>query len=288
MAETLVLRTAVGKHDHVKPLKDGRVRSSRVTLEFQEFDPLPKAFRTMVRGGDLDLSEMAIVTHLLAHHYGKPITGLAVPLWSRLPHTNLVCPVESKVDGPRDLENTKVGVRAYAQTSGVWVRGILQHEYGVDLNSITWVTMEDAHLSEYDDPAIAVRNQSTMALRPLMLAGELSAIMGEREVDPAGIRSVVPDAEKAAKDWIAASGIVPINHVLTVKTALMEEHPWLAGELMELFDEARRVAEADGAAPPPPYGLEENRRSLQLAFNYSAEQQITPRVYDVDELFPSI
>ncbi|WP_455274989.1 hypothetical protein [Rhizobium herbae] len=288
MAEQLVLRTAVGKHDHVKPLKDGRVRSSRVRLSFEEYEPLPKAFRTMVRGGDLDLAEMAIVTHLLAHHYGKPITGLAVPLWSRLPHTNLVCPSASPVLTPRDLEHTRVGVRAYAQTSGVWVRGILQHEYGVDLESITWVTMEDAHLSEYEDPAITVRNQSEMALRPMMMAGELSAIMGEREVDPSGIRPVVPDAEKAAQDWIASTGVVPINHVLTIRTALVEQHPWLMGELMELFDEARHVAEADGAAPPPAYGLEANRRSLQLAFTYSAEQRITPRIYDVNELYPSI
>lgn len=288
MTEQLVLRTAVDKHDHVKPLRDGRVQSGRVRLAFEEFEPLPKAFRAMVRGDDLDLSEMAIVTHLLAHHYGKPITGLAVPLWSRLPHTNLVCPAGAALRDPRDLETTKVGVRAYAQTSGVWVRGILQHEYGVDLSRITWLTMEDAHLSEYEDPAITQRNQSSTALRQLMLEGELSAIMGERKVDPSDIRTVIPDAEKAARDWIARTGIVPINHVLTIKTALTEEHPWLMGELMELFDEARRVAEADGAAPPPAYGLAVNRDSLQRAFVYSAEQHITPRVYDVDELFPSI
>jgi len=286
MAEQLVLRIAVGKHAHAKPLKDGRVSSSRVRLEFREYEPLPKAFRTMVRGDELDVSEMAVVTHLLAHHYGKPITGLAIPLWSRLPHTNLVCRDDSAIAGPRDLQGTKVGVRAYAQTSGVWVRGFLQHEYGVDLNSITWVTMEDAHLAEYDDPAIAVRNTSPLALRPLMMAGELSAIMGEREVDPSGIRPVIADAENVAKAWIEKTGISPINHVLTVRNALLAEHPWLAGELMELFEEARRVAVADdGAEPPPAYGLEANRASLQLAFDYSAEQLITPRVYTVDELF---
>lgn len=288
MAEKLVLRTALGKHSHVQPLKDGRVQSSRVRFEFQDYEPLPKAFRTMVRGGDLDISEMAIVTHLLAHHYGKPITGLAIPLWSRLPHTNLVCPTDSPVKGPRDLAGTKVGVRAYAQTSGVWVRGFLQHEYGVDLEGITWVTMEDAHLSEYEDPSNVERNRSELALRPLMLSGALSAIMGEREVDPSGIRTVIPDAETIADAWIARTGIVPINHTLTVKTALVEDHPWLLGELMEIFEEARRIAIADGAPPPPTYGLEANRASLQLAFAYSAEQRITPRIYDANELYPTI
>ncbi|WP_395448913.1 hypothetical protein ACHMW7_03075 [Aminobacter sp. UC22_36] len=287
MAQPLVLKTALGKHDHVKALKDGRVRSSRVEMVFEEFEPLPKAFRTMVRGGDLDISEMAIVTHLLAHHYGKPITGLPVPLWSRLPHTNLVCPADSCVKGPRDLAGTKVGVRAYAQTSGVWVRGFLQHEYGIDLDGITWITIEDAHLSEYEDPSNTERNRSELALRPLMLSGALSAIMGEREVDPSGIRTVIPEAQATAEAWIARTGIVPINHTLTVRSALIEAHPWLAGELMEMFEEARRIAIEDGATPPPAYGFEENKASLQLAFAYSAEQRITPRVYDAKELYPA-
>lgn len=288
MAQPLVLKTALGKHDHVKPLKDGRVRSSRVKLVFEEFEPLPKAFRTMVRGGDLDVSEMAIITHLLAHQYRKQITGLPIPLWSRLPHTNLVCPVESPVNGPRDLAGTRVGVRAYAQTSGVWVRGFLQHEYGLDLDGITWVTMEDAHLSEYEDPANTERNTGGLTLRPLMMSGALSAIMGEREVDPSGIRTVIPDAQATAEAWIARTGIVPINHTLTVKTALIEDHPWLAGELMEMFEESRRVAIEDGATAPPAYGLKANLASLQLAFAYSAEQRISPHVYDANELYPAI
>jgi len=289
MSEKLLLRTALGKHTHVKPLTDGRVSSSRLTFEFRDYEPLPKAFRTMVRGDELDVSELAVVTHLLAHHYAKPLTGLAIPLWSRLPHANLVCPADSAIREPKDLNNTKVGVRAYAQTSGVWVRGIIKDDYGVDLSSITWLTMEDAHLSEYTDPANTVRNDKSGGLRDLMISGELSAIMGERVVDPSGIRTVVPEGDGAAEAWIERTGIVPINHVLTVRNELLADHPWLAGELMELFEEARRVAIAeDGATPPPAYGLEANRRSLQLAFDYSADQQVTPRRYEVDELFVRI
>lgn len=289
MPEKLLLRTALGKHAHVKPLTDGRVSSSRVDFAFVDYDPLPKAFRTMVRGDELDVSELAVVTHLLAHHYAKPLTGIAIPLWSRLPHANLVCPAGSAIREPKDLNGTTVGVRAYAQTSGVWVRGIIKDDYGVDLDSITWLTMEDAHLSEYADPANTLRNESAMGLRELMLAGKLSAIMGERTVDPSGIRTVVPDGDRAAEAWIARTGIVPINHVLTVRNTLLAEHSWLAGELMDLFAEARRIAVAeDGATPPPAYGLEENRRSLQLAFDYCADQKVTPRRYEVDELFVRI
>src|ERR1700754_1278135 len=137
MTEPLVLRTAVGKHAHAKPLREGRVTSPRIRFDFVDMDPLPKAFRLMVRGGDLDVSEMAVVTHLMAVHYGRPLTGLAIPLWSRLPHTNLVCATDSDIRVPADLNGRKVGVRAYAQTSGVWVRGVLADEYGVDLDSMT-------------------------------------------------------------------------------------------------------------------------------------------------------
>jgi len=285
MADRLKLRIALGKHDHVKPLREGRVRSSRIDFEFVDIEPLPKAFRQFVNGDGLDVSELAVVTHLLAHHYGRPIKGIAIPLWSRLPHTNLVCPFDSPIAAPADLDGGKVGVRAYGQTSGVWVRGVLASEYGVDLDSITWGTMEDAHLPEYVDPDNTVRYIPPPALRDLMMDGEFAAIMGERVVDPIGIRPVIPGATEAAHAWIARTGIQPINHILAVRNELTDAHPWLAAELFALFDRAREIAEAEGAAPPPPYGLEQSRASLQLAMQFSADQRITPRVYGVDELF---
>ena len=288
MADRLTLRTALGKHDHVKPLRDGRVTSPRISFEFVDIEPLPKAFRQFVNGDGLDVSELAVVTHLLAHHFGRPIKGIAIPLWSRLPHTNLVCPADSPIALPADLNGGKVGVRAYAQTSGVWVRGVLATEYGVDLDSITWGTMEDAHLPEYADPANTRRYTAPPALRELMMEGEFAAIMGERVVDPSGIRPVIPDAEQVAHDWIRRSGILPINHILGVRNELTDAHPWLAAELFELFDRAREIAVAGGAVPPPPYGLEKGRASLQLAMQFSADQRISPRVYDVDEMFHPI
>ncbi len=285
MADKLHLRMALGKHDHVRPLVDGRVSSSRIDFEFLDIAPLPKAFRQMVRGSDIDVSEMAVATHLLAHHFGKPITGLAIPLWSRLPHTNLVCDAATNLNSPRDLEGARVGVRAYGQTSGVWVRGVLAHEYGVDLDSITWVTMEDAHLAEFVDPPTTERSPSGTALRQLMVDGQLLAIMGERIVDPAGVKMVIADAENAALAWIERTGIRPINHTLAVRNALLAEHSWLAGELMELFERARIAAQADGAAVPQAYGFAANEGGLQTMLDYAAEQHLTPRAYRADELY---
>jgi 4,5-dihydroxyphthalate decarboxylase len=285
MGEPLVLRTALGRHDHLRPLRDGRVASDRLRMEFVDFDPLPKAFRRMVREGDLDLSEMAVVSHALAVDHGKPIVALAIPLWSRLPHTNLVCMSNSSVTGPKDLEGTRVGVRAYAQTSGVWVRGLLQTEYGVNLGRITWVTMEDAHVSEYADPSGVVRNTRPGGLRQLMMDGDLAAIMGERIVAPQGVRTVISDAKTAAQMWVRKSGIMPVNHILAMKTGLLAENPWLIRELYELFETARRAAVADGAEPPTEYGLGANRRSLQLLLDFCFDQNVLSRGYNVDEMF---
>lgn len=285
MADRLKLRTALGKHDHVKPLRDGRVKSPLIEFEFIDIDPLPKAFRQFVAGDGLDVSELAVVTHLLAHHFGRPIKGIAIPLWSRLPHTNLVCAADGPIATPADLDGRKVGVRAYAQTSGVWVRGVLASEYGVDLDSITWGTMEDAHLPEYVDPENTKRYAAPPALRALMMDGEFAAIMGERVVDPSGIRPVIADATETAHAWIERTGIQPINHILAVRNELTDAHPWLAAELFALFDRAREIAVAEGAVPPPHYGLERSRASLQLAMQFSADQRITPRVYGVDEMF---
>ena len=285
MTTPLHLRVALGRHDHVKPLRDGRATSPRLALEFVDYDPLPKAFREMVRGDTLDVAEMAVVTLLLAHHFGRRLRGLAIPLWSRLPHTNLICAQESPIRGPADLDGQKVGVRAYAQTSGVWVRGILANDYGVDVNRITWGTMEGAHLPDYVDPPNTRRYTAPPGLREWMLQGEFAAIMGERIVDPAGVRSVIPDAKLTAQNWIDRTGIHPVNHTLSVRGALLEQHPWLAQELSDLFGRARELAIADGAESPPAYGLEANRASLQLCLQYSYEQKITPHLHDVAEIY---
>ncbi len=282
VADRLILRTALGKHDHVKPLKDGSIPSDRVRLELVEFDPLPKAFRHMVRGGDLDVSEMALTTHLLAHHFRKALTALPLPRWRRLHHSNLVCASGSTIAGPKGLEGKKVGVRAYSQTTGVWIRGILASQYGVELDKITWVTMEDAHVAEYQDPPGVVRHTGGKSLRDLLLSGELAAIMGERDVDPNNIRPVIADADAAGEKWSRETGIFPVNHVVSVRTALLQSHPWLGDELMRMFEAAR----VKSGVRTLPYGLEPNRAAMQMLLDFAANQRLTPRTYRVDELFP--
>jgi 4,5-dihydroxyphthalate decarboxylase len=273
----------LGKHDHVEPLKDGTITSDRISFEFVEFNPLPNAFRAMVRGDKLDVCEMALTTYLLALEFGKALAALPIPLWRRLHHGNLVCRADASIRSPKDLKGLKVGVRAYSQTTGVWIRGILKSQYDVDLDSITWVTMEDAHVAEYCDPRNAVRNVKSQTLRELLLTGELAAIMGERNVDPADVRPVIADSRAAGEEWSRRTGVFPVNHILSVRSALLRQYPWLAAELMRMFDEAR-VAGAPGTAASE-YGLEANRAAMQMLCDFAADQKLTSKVFRVDEVF---
>ncbi len=282
MPTPLRLRTAIGPYPHVRELRD----SERVAFDFVEITPITRAFRRMARDLEFDLCEMAAVTLAQAHAYGKPIAGLSAVVTRGFRHSALICRRDSDLRGPEDLPGKRVGVRAYSQTTGVWVRGILQHNYGIDPASMTWVTEEDAHVAEYHDPPFVVRAPAGRDLFAMLRAGEIDAVVTLQKADPAAMRTVIPDADAAAADWFRRTGIHPVNHVITITREKLAAHAWLADELMRLF------AAAKAAVPSPattdealPYGLEANRAAIELLTRFAAEQGLTPRAYAADELF---
>jgi 4,5-dihydroxyphthalate decarboxylase len=222
---SLILRTALGKSPLVRALKDGTVTSDRVGFDFVEIDPITRAFRRMTRGLEFDLCEIALTTHAQARAYAKPITALPVVLLSGLHHGALVCRRAAPLRGPADLPGKRVGVRAWSQTTGVWVRGILQDEYGIAPDSMTWVTAEDAHVREFVDPPFVQRMAPEQDLARMLLAGDIDAGIALSGLDPAAVRTVIPDADAAAAAWQRKTGVYPINHVVVVKDALLAGHP---------------------------------------------------------------
>jgi 4,5-dihydroxyphthalate decarboxylase len=274
----LRLRTALGKSPLVRALKDGEVSSDRIGFDFVEVDPITRAFRRQTRGMEFDLCEIALTTHAQARAYGKPITALPVVLLGGLHHGALMCRVSSPLRGPADLVGKRIGVRAWSQTTGVWVRGVLRDEYGVAPDAMTWITEEDAHVQEFSDPPFVQRMAQGQDLRMLLLSGEIDAVIAVAGVDPAKVRTVIPDADAVAQEWSRRTGVNPVNHVVVVKDALLAEHPWLADELMRLFVEAKGDS-------PVPYGVETNRPAIEMLMRYAAEQGLIPRLYSVEELF---
>lgn len=280
MTEPLVLRTALGLSPLVRALKDDRVTSDRIRFDFVEVEPVTRAFRRMTRAMEFDLCEMALTTHAQARAFGKPITALPVLLLRGLHHGALICRRDSPLRGPAGLVGKRVGVRAWSQTTGVWVRGVLRDEYGVAHDSMTWVTEEDAHVQEFIDPPFVQRMAAGQDLRAMLLSGEIDAAVALAGLDPGVVRTVIPDADVVAAEWSRRTCVYPINHIIVVKDALLAAHPWLAEELMRLFLASRDVA--DGTVP---YGIDANRPAIELLMRYAAEQGLIPRPYRIDELF---
>jgi 4,5-dihydroxyphthalate decarboxylase len=290
----LTLHAAIASYPHVVALKDGRVPSDRVRFDFEEMPQITRSFRRMVRTLDFDLCEIALTTLAQAHAHAKPITGLPVVVMRGFHHGALVCRRDSAIRGPADLAGKRIGVRAFSQTTGVWVRGILLQEYGVDHRTMTWVTAEDAHVLEYADPPNSERIASGKDLGAMLMAGEIDAGIALAGLDAASVRTVIPDADAAAADWYRRTGVYPVNHVVCVRDEWLGAHDGLATELMDLVAAAKAMAGGPSAerrwAPIVgddvlPYGLAANRRGIEMCAAFAAEQGLTPRAYRADELF---
>jgi 4,5-dihydroxyphthalate decarboxylase len=193
----------------------------------------------------------------------------------------LVTAASASSTDPRDLNGKTLGIRSYTQTSGVWVRGILQDGFGVDLSSLKWVTFEGSHLDEYMDPANVTRAPEGANMADMVKDGSLFAAIGVPAAE--GIRPYLADAAAAEAEWAKASGVRTVNHILTVKQSLVDADPALPAKLTDLFERARG---SDGAAVLP-IGVEPNRKAFETLARYAYEQNVTPRLMSVEELFPS-
>ena len=275
------MQIAIGSYDHTKALKDGSVTTPGLSFDFFDVSPITRAFRPMATEQAYDVAEMALVTYMLARVYDKPIVGLPIVLVRSSLLPGLVTAESSSITDPRELNGKTLGIRSYTQTSGVWVRGILQDGFGVDLGSLKWVTFEGAHLDEYNDPPSATRAAADANMAAMVKSGELAAAIGVPAGD--GLRSLVPNAAQAEADWAAKSGVRTVNHIVTVKKELVDENPKLPAELTDLFQRARG---SNGAAVPP-IGVEPNRKAFETLARYAHEQGVTPRQMTLEELFPT-
>lgn len=282
----LILKTNLADYPVTKAVRDGRVGSDLIKLDFVGPKAAHDGFKPMVRENAYDCGELAIVTFLQAKAHGKPYVLLPVPVVGRFQHHCIGYNKEFGHLGPKDIEGRKVGVRTYAQTTGLWVRGILQHEYGVDLDKVTWLTIDESHLAEYKDPANCERLPPGASLADMMLKGEIAAaIMGNDMPDDPRIERLIADPHEAAKRWYEREGVVPINHMIAIHADLAKRRPDVVRELYRMIVDSRQLAPASALATFPPFGLEANRKGLEMAIQWSYEQKIIPRLFSVDELF---
>lgn len=280
------LRTNLADYPVTMALKEGRVSTPLVEFDYCGPKTAHDGFKAMIRENRFDAGELAIVTYLQAKSFGKPYALLPLPISGRFQHHCIGFNIEHGELKPKDIEGRRVGVRSYTQTTGLWVRGILQHEYGVDLNKVTWLTLDDAHLSEHRDPDNCLRLPKGSSIPQMMLDGEIAAaILGNDMPKDPRVRTLIPDPHGAAKQWYKREHTIPINHMFVVHQDIVKARPDVVKEIYRVITESRALAPAKDLETIPPLGVEANRKGLEMAIDWSFEQKIIPRRLSVDELF---
>lgn len=307
---------------HTADLNDGKIPVDGVELDFVAVEPAIAAYRRMVREVEFDMCELAPTTYYIARAYGYPLKALPIFLTRSFHHEGLVVRPDSGIRTPRDLEGKKVGVRAYSVTTGVWTRGILANEYGVDTSKVSWVVDDEEHVTQLRLPPNVVHVPEGKSLAGMIAAGDIQAgftanagIGREGPPQPgwetaerprtAAYPELWPDGRALGIEWYRRTGIYPFHSVIVVKDAVLAAHPWLAKAVYRAFCDAKagwlprlRSGAANTADDqkyralvpvigddPLPYGVKANLPSIEALITYAVQQQLMPRRLSVKELF---
>ncbi|HQT63844.1 MAG: hypothetical protein B7Z75_02345 [Acidocella sp. 20-57-95] len=280
-------KTILASYPHTLPLKGGLVSSDKVTLAFEEVEPIHKAFKPMAMNQHADVCEMAIVTYLQAKSYNKPVFMLPFVVASRFQQGCIIHNTAVKPLDVSGLRNARVGVRSYSQTTGVWVRAILQNTYGIAPDQIEWITFDPAHLAEYDDPSWCTRAPSHKALVPMLRAGEIdAAILGNDLPKEANLEPVIADHVAADNVWFQQNHFVPINHVVVMRRVSAQAHPATVSAVYEMLLEGKAKAKRTMLdIDYIPSGIDKLYDPLKLLIKFCNQQKLLARNLSVDEVF---
>lgn len=281
----------IGNHAHVSPLKTGEQRVQGCELEFVEVKPIYNAFASMVRELKYDFCEMAIATYLQAREAGKPISLLPVVMSGNFHHHSITQLPGGPVGDPKELAGQRVGVRAYSQTTGLWVRGVLKEDYGVESDQITWVTTEGPHVSEYVEPPNVERTSGKLIdlLRSRDIAAAILGLIAIEEDDAPPV-PVIGNWREAEQSWEERYHGIPINHMLTVRTEVLRNDPDAVKAIYQAITD--NIDELRTGEPQPPrqravtYGLGESLLSpLSTGIRYARDQGLIRSDVTVEEIF---
>ena len=222
---------------------------------------------------------------------GVGLTLLPLTVMCRFQHRLLVHDRCRRPLAPKDLEGLRVGVRAYSQTTGVWVRSLLRTQYGVDTRQVEWVVHEEAHVPGFGEPENVTMSGSTAGPLEQLRRGEIDALVAEVAEDDC-VRPVIPDPERAAQEWFEVVGYVPVNHILTVRESLVERrgsdvrrvYSVLRNSLMQWKLSRQAEVAADTAVDLYPIGFSSLAPILQAMAEEAVVQALVPDRLTLDEL----
>jgi len=284
-----VLKTLLGNYTNTLPLKNRDLKPSGFSFEFADVKVPNRAFKRVVREQEFDVAELAMVTCLQAIAYNKPYAMIPAVIGAgRYQHHCLVYNAERQTLRVGQLKGKRIGIRAHAQTTVTWVRGILWDDYGVALDDVNWVTMEDGHLAEFPDPTNIARAPEGRTMVDMLLSGELdAAIIGTDLPDDPRLQPVLPDPHAAAQAWSLRNQTVPINHMVMVRKDMFLHRPDIVTQIYLLLAQSKARAERDkpAAVDLTPFGVEANRKALEVLIRNATDQKLLPRPLTVDEIF---
>jgi 4,5-dihydroxyphthalate decarboxylase len=280
-----ILKTAIGRTKYTEPLFTGAIALPSLRLTLEPLKAISRAFAPMVRELTFDVSELAIATFLQARAQGKAITLLPIVLAARFQEASLICLKSSPMRSEADLAGKRIAVRAYSQTTGMWLRGILKDRHGIEAGDMSWLTFEGAHVAECADPPFVRRATGDADMLTRLRAGEVDAIIvGNEGAEGEDLRSVFADPAAAGEAFFARHGFVPVNHLLTLRRDIAESEPETVAELIRLFN-ALKAGETPGGRDPRPIGRVAIDPAIELAIRYSLEQGLITRKLTLDEVW---
>jgi 4,5-dihydroxyphthalate decarboxylase len=315
MSTRIELTLACGDYEIMRALKEGTVRPDGIDLKVVTAMDSPTRHWRFLRGHEFDVAEVSSSSYIAARDNDHPFRAIPVFPHRRFRHGFAFVNNGKGIRAPKDLIGKKVGVKFFLNSAALWLRGILQHEYGVPFKSIDWYTDLDEDVAEAAFPADLRLNRVPPAksIVGMLVDGELDAILHPdiirplREKDPR-VGRLFPNYKAEEAAYFKKTGIYPIMHVIGIKQEIVEKYPWVAVNLYQAFNEAKAAAmrrmENPRIAPivwyreaweeqeeifqsdPWEYGLtQRNRHNLETLVGYSHEQGLIKRRIPLDELF---
>jgi 4,5-dihydroxyphthalate decarboxylase len=311
---------AGGDYDRTRALADGRVRPEGIDLIYVPLEP-EEIFWRMLQYQDFDASELTMAGYITQLAQGNsPFVAIPAFLSRTFRHGCIFVHRDAGIRAPADLRGKRIGVPDYHMTAALWIRGLLEHDYGVRAADCEWVQggLRDPGRRERVEyhlpPTIRVRTVADRSLDDLLVHGEIDALFTARMPpsfaagDPR-VQRLFPNYREVERAYYQRTGFFPIMHCVALRRRLYEEHPWVAPTLLKALEASKRVAlelaydcnalrytlpwllaeieatwEVMGRDPWP-YGVAPNRATLAAMCQYAYEQGLTPRVVSVDELF---
>jgi 4,5-dihydroxyphthalate decarboxylase len=317
VAKKIPLTLACGDYEIIRALKEGEVEPDGIDLTvLTEMDSTTRHWR-FIRNRDFDMAETSASSYVVAKDQGQAVTALPVFLHRRFRHGFVFINTTKGITKPSDLIGRKIGIKSFLVTAGHWMRGILEHEYGVPHKSVEYFAELDEDI-EFTPPADLkiTRLPHAKSVETMLAEGELDAVIHSSIIKPFAahdprVGRLFPDFKNEEIAYYKKTGIFPIMHVLGLKQEIVDQHPWVPINMFQAFQRAKAIAMARMANPrivplawyreaweeqeqimgPDPweYGLgDRNRHTIETLAGYSHEQGLTRRRLTADDLFVSV